>query len=112
MTRPNFIICGGHPISVSIGAKDEYMEAKNLIGEFDPIKQEINIKSGMGPGITDQVIVHELLHALFYTGQCHGIGLIDTELEEKLITALENPLYRFLMDNDLSWLRRQGPQGK
>ena len=59
------------------------------------INGRIRIKKGMDDTEKVNTIIHEVLHAIWYT---HGIGLGD-QTEERVICAITNGLMAFIRDN-------------
>lgn len=108
MNRPKTINIGGHETIIRIGEKDEFFNRTERLAEFDKECWSIHVKSGMSESWTNQIIVHEIIHALFNVAQIEGV---DDALNEKLTLGLENHLYRMLIDNDLGWFRPQVAQG-
>jgi len=107
MDKPKSINIGGLEYGIVIGEKDDYLAAKDRAGEVDHVNQKILVRGGMGSDFTDQVIAHEIIHALFFIAQIDGL---DQDLNEKVCLGLENPMFRMLRDNDLSWFRPQKAQ--
>lgn len=66
---------------------------KKTMGECDPSKREIRIKTGLTPKQRFRTLIHEILHALEFE--------YDLDLKHKLVYDLEMPLYRLFKDNFL-----------
>lgn len=99
---PETLNIGGHIVQLRIGFMDEALKRTGCLGEFNTEKLTIDVRGDLHPTLTLQVIVHESLHALFTIGT---EDKLDKELEEKICRSLENPLYRYLIENDLRFLK-------
>jgi hypothetical protein len=104
LDRPASVNVGGHETLIHIGKQDELMNRLEVIGEFDRNEFTINVRGDLNSTYTDQIIAHEMLHAMFRIADVSGV---DLTLEESLCHGLESVFYRFLVDNDLSWFRKQ-----
>lgn len=88
-----------------IGYKDFFVryvnkfKDKKQVGEcelpIDRIKGIIRIKRGMDSVERANTIIHEILHAIWYT---QGIGL-ESKTEERVVCAITNGLIGFMRDN-------------
>lgn len=76
---------------------EEVDEGSDTIGSVLYLKEKIKIKEGMSMHRTNQTIVHELLHAIFYEAGFE-------EHEEDMINRVGIILHQVLRDNDFSWL--------
>lgn len=103
---PKSLNIGGHEITITIGGQDKVMDVKNIRGQFDTLKMEIEIYSDMSESMQLQTICHESIHALIYAAQLNDL---PEGIEEKLCHSLENHLFRFLADNDLTFFRPTPP---
>jgi hypothetical protein len=99
---PDFITIGGHKVPVLVGQKQELFDRMERLGEFDTATWDIHLSGKMHPTFTRQILIHELLHALFTLAE---MPEMTPDLEENICKALENHLYRMLCDNDFSFLR-------
>lgn len=76
-------------------SKDSYR-----MGNTHEAKAIIEIRQEMPKQRKDQVLIHELVHAMFYE-----IG-IEMENDEDIVNRVGLVLHQVLKDNDFSWLRK------
>lgn len=65
------------------------------IGVCDKHEHEIAVCAGLNPQMTGNVLIHEMLHAVFYS---MGIEIGDDN-EEDLVNRLANGLQQVMRDN-------------
>ncbi len=70
------------------------MEDPTHLGECDPSSKEIRILPGQSREDTLKTFIHEVCHALLQFEN-------NTGVEHKTIYKLEEPIYRFFLDNFL-----------
>jgi hypothetical protein len=85
-------------------AEDEM--SSRLYGMSDKSSQRIQIRPGMAPGFTRQIMLHEIVHQLFDDS---GLEL-DNQVEEQICLSLQAPLLGVLRDNPdlVAWLTSEG----
>lgn len=87
---PKELNIGGEVYSIKFVKKLD----KNVLAECDPGDKVIHILQGQSREDTLKCLIHELLHAAV---EFEG----DIELNHSLIYKLEEPIYKFLVDNCL-----------
>ncbi len=69
-------------------------ETTDTIGLFLSQEQKILIKKGIPKELKEQVLMHEIMHAIFWS-----IGEYEMAENEKLIQSLSSVLYQLLKEN-------------
>jgi Zn-dependent peptidase ImmA (M78 family) len=73
-------------------------------GQTSVRDQRIYLNPGMAQQIKRSTLVHEMLHVLLFTAGC---GLSFDE-EERIVGIAEANVYRWLKENDFSWVKEGG----
>jgi hypothetical protein len=73
----------------------EHGAGHGLMGQTSHISLVITLKPDMAPDMVKATLIHEILHTLFYAAG----SPVGDDKEERLIRALEAPLYALLVDN-------------
>ena len=94
MNIPKEVKVGGYTYRVVWA--DKIALHNNNDGETNTSDQIIKLQSGQGKEHTEQVFIHELLHACFYQ---MGFDDEDKQTEEQLVTRLALVLYQVIKDN-------------
>lgn len=71
------------------------MTDHTLLGLCDNIEQTISVKEGLTNIEEADTILHEVMHAIFFTMKID----LDEDIEEKVISALSTGLIGVLQDN-------------
>jgi hypothetical protein len=101
MILPETQQIGGLILDIAEEGPNSVLYGDRAYGLTDFAKQTITIRSDMADGMKKVTLVHECLHAIFLS--C-GINLDHAE-EERIVSAIETPVYRWLIENDFSWLK-------
>lgn len=93
------------PMDVPLNACDDGLLEERLLGCWNRDTREIRLRSGIGsPQMVVEVLIHELLHALWTDS-----GLPDTNIEEEdAVTKLAPRLQALLRDNPelVKWITK------
>lgn len=108
-TIPKSLNIGGHDVPIIMDKDTDALlkracEGRGALAEFDQNLWLIRMKTGLGTSYYTEVIMHEATHGFFHVAHDSDIEL-TWEIKEKACMALENPLYRFLLENDMSWVK-------
>lgn len=76
-------------------------DAAQAYGSTVPRSQIINLEPSATALHSEQTLIHEMLHAIWWSMGLHKLPDIDEKKEEQIITGLANGLYTTLKDNDL-----------
>lgn len=85
MKMPKVLKIGGHYVAVRLVEKT----ANGNCGEWDPMKNLIEINKTMPTSQQEETLIHEFLHAL------------NVSMEEEKIEFLAQGIYQILLDNKL-----------
>ena len=78
----------------------EEVDKEQSYGETEGPERSIKIKSTATPEIREATLLHETMHAILYTS---GVGeLLEENLEEAVVVALENGLSQLYQRKDLT----------
>ena len=101
MTLPETVDIAGLTFQVQQEEGEKVLYNNRFYGMTDLAKQVITVRSDMADDMKRSTLVHEMLHVLFLT--C-GLNL-EHDQEEKEVAALESVTFRWLVENDFSWLK-------
>ena len=100
MPIPKTVLIAGMTFEI-IEEETRSMVETGAIGEFHRETQKIYLKPDLSPGLKRSTLIHEILHAIFYTS---GVQLTHAE-EERCVAGLESVVFRWLQDNKIGWVR-------
>ena len=103
---PKVVKIGNHEYVVS-QEYDGYMMGGGLWGEVFYADLQIRLRSSLAPGRKEEVLCHEIIHALF---QEAGLAA-DMVQNENIVKPVGVAFYRLLQDNDFSFMY-QGVRNK
>lgn len=92
MKPPATVAIGPHTYEVAV--VDEL--GGDLIGDTDSTQLTIRLQAGMPDSVTAEVLLHELLHAVW---DMTPLRDFDDAVEESIVTALAPPLLDLLRRN-------------
>lgn len=74
----------------------------NIFGSTHYGSQKIFLEPGMPQQHREQVLLHELMHTVFWqSGLGKRYAKTNPEMEEEVITALSQGMYQIIIDNKL-----------
>jgi predicted metallopeptidase len=100
LALPETLLIGGMTFTVKEEETRDMVD-KGAWGETNYIELIIRVRPDLADDMKLSVMAHEIMHVLFLTS---GANLPHDE-EEKLVSGLESVLFRFLRENDLSWIK-------
>ena len=78
----------------------EEVDKDNSYGETEGPERTIKIRQSLPPELLEATILHEICHAVLYTA---GVSeLLDENLEEAIVVAMENGLSQLYQRKSLS----------
>lgn len=92
-------------VNYSVKHVDRLLDNYDFLGQTDYPNNEIKIDSGIGNERENQVLIHELLHAIFYES---GYD----EQDEDLINRVGITLHQVLKDNDFSFMNERDDENE
>jgi hypothetical protein len=98
LSLPKTLVIGG--VSYSVVEDTEIIQAKGIMGESSCRQCRIGVDGDIAYPRKVQTVIHEVLHILIYES-----GLEESLQNHIIINPLANLLTRFLVDNDLAWVR-------
>lgn len=99
MNLPDKIQIGG--LTFTVKEETERFNVSGHYGETVFSKQLIYIRADMTEQLKRSTLIHEILHCLFSVSGT----TIDHKEEGQIVGQIESATYRWLCENDISWVR-------
>jgi Zn-dependent peptidase ImmA (M78 family) len=98
---PQSVLIAGLPFTIVEESHLDMLKTNNSYGMTSFAEQKIWIRPDLAPQMKRSTLVHEMLHALLFTAGCN----FPQGEEERIVGIAEANVYRWLKENDFSWVK-------
>lgn len=101
MKIPKKLKCGG--LIFEVKESQEIANSSGTFGQTHFRQQKIFLEKSEKQQKKEQTFIHEIIHiCLWQSGILARLNRIDKDLEEDIVSSIDNNLYQILKDNKLS----------